>query len=123
MNANPGLNPNSIYVGQKLIIPTTITYAVLSGDTLYKIAIKYGITIADIINANPGLNPNLIYIGQKLIIPQKNRSYNRIIHTLAPWDSLWNLSQFYNVPIIDIVRNNYLTPTSILYIGQKIIIR
>jgi len=123
INANSGLNPNLIYIGQKLIIPTTITYIVLSGDTLYKIAIKYGITVTDIINANPGLNPNLIYIGQKLVIPSKSRSTERIIHTLAPWDTLWGLSQIYNVPIIDIIRNNYLTPTSILYIGQEIIIR
>ncbi|MBO8158662.1 peptidoglycan-binding protein [Thermosyntropha sp.] len=44
------------------------TYVVKSGDTLYKIALKYGTSIASIKQAN-NLKSDIIYPGRKLIIP------------------------------------------------------
>lgn len=75
-------NPSLIYPGQKLTIgnksaesvaPTTPvsaekTYTVVSGDTLYGIAIKHNTTIAKLVSDNNIKNPNLIYPGQKIII-------------------------------------------------------
>lgn len=48
------------------------TYVVVKGDSLSKIASKYGTTWQKIYEANRsvvGSNPNLIYPGQKLLIP------------------------------------------------------
>ena len=45
-----------------------MTYTVKSGDSLYSIADKYGITVADIKNAN-NLKSNLLSIGMELKIP------------------------------------------------------
>lgn len=46
------------------------TYTVISGDSMWKIAVKYEIGVSEIIGANPQIsNPNLIYPGQKLNIP------------------------------------------------------
>ncbi|MDE7412106.1 MAG: transglycosylase SLT domain-containing protein [Paramuribaculum sp.] len=52
--------------------PASVTHTVKSGDTLEKIAKKYGVTVAEIRAAN-GIkaNSSLISIGQKLKIPQK----------------------------------------------------
>lgn len=59
-------------------VPTTVstplpggsqTYVVQNGDTLYSIAIKFGVTIADIQTANNMDNPNRLAVGQELIIP------------------------------------------------------
>lgn len=47
-----------------------ITYTVKAGDTLYAIAIKYGVTVQQIADANHITNVNLIYVGQVLIIPK-----------------------------------------------------
>lgn len=44
------------------------TYTVQKGDTLSKIAKKYGTTVAALAAANNIANPNLIYVGQKLKI-------------------------------------------------------
>lgn len=44
-------------------------YTVQSGDTLFNIAGRYGITIADIVAANPGMDPDRLSIGQRIIIP------------------------------------------------------
>jgi LysM repeat protein len=45
------------------------TYIVKTGDTLYTIAIRFGVTINDIVAANNLTNPNRLTIGQELIIP------------------------------------------------------
>ncbi len=47
-------------------------YTVQWGDTLIKIAGKYGVTTQAITAANPGLNPNYIVPGQVLVIPSPN---------------------------------------------------
>ena len=34
-----------------------VTYIIQQGDTLYKIANQYGVSVQDVITANPGVNP------------------------------------------------------------------
>lgn len=84
-------NPNSIHAGWQLKIPQSgapITggtpdavlpenkksgiYIVRQGDTLWKIARKYGCSVAEIISLNRELirNPALIYSGWELKVPQ-----------------------------------------------------
>lgn len=75
-------NPNIIYVGQLLKIPgtntppttpippptETVTYIVQSGDTLARIAARFGTTVQAIASLNGITNINRIYVGQRLII-------------------------------------------------------
>lgn len=72
-------NPNLIYVGQVIKIPTNGSvpstpsssaeyYVVKSGDTLSKIASKYGTTYQHLAQVNGISNPNKIYVGQKIVI-------------------------------------------------------
>lgn len=67
-------NPDLIYPGQVLAIPGVdtkpdITHVVTRGETLARIAGKYGTSVSSIIDANSILNPNLILIGQQLLVP------------------------------------------------------
>ena len=49
------------------------SHTVVSGDTMWKIAVKYQVGTSEIIAANPQIsNPNLIYPGQILNIPDKD---------------------------------------------------
>ena len=48
---------------------TGTSYTVKAGDTLYAIALRYGVTVQTIINANGITNANLIRVGQVLTIP------------------------------------------------------
>lgn len=45
------------------------TYTVQRGDTLYRIALQFNTTIADLVAANNLANPSVIYVGQILTIP------------------------------------------------------
>lgn len=49
--------------------PETKVYVVKKGDTVYKIAKRFGTTMEAIIAVNNLNNPNLIYPGQVLLIP------------------------------------------------------
>lgn len=69
------LNPDLIYIGQRLSIPSggmpgdSRLYTVRPGDTLFAIARRYGVSPWAIAWANALPNPNLIYPGQVLRIP------------------------------------------------------
>jgi LysM repeat protein len=76
--ANGITDPNHIYAGQRLVIPTGqaggirhtgTVHVVQSGETLYSIANRYGVSMWAIARANGITNPNLIYVGQRLAIP------------------------------------------------------
>ena len=74
LKVNPQItNPNIIYVGQVINLPTTnepeeIIYTVQKGDTLSGIAKKYGTTYQELARINNIANPNQIYVGQKIKI-------------------------------------------------------
>jgi LysM repeat protein len=60
------------------------TYTVQAGDSLLKIATRFGVTTQDILAANPGLNPNLIYPGQTLNVPGAGSSFPTAIAVTTP---------------------------------------
>ena len=67
------LNPNRIYVGQRLVIPkgqpAATVHIVQRGETLTRIALRYGVDAWTIARANGITNLNHIYVGQRLTIP------------------------------------------------------
>ncbi|MBS4539166.1 LysM peptidoglycan-binding domain-containing protein [Clostridium sp. D2Q-11] len=76
---NPEINPERLKIGQEVCVPVPSLlpctdgefYTVQDGDTLYKIAKAYGISLDKIIQRNPFINPNLIYVGQQICVPYK----------------------------------------------------
>lgn len=125
-------NINLIYTGQRLIIPVDkniqssyITYTVKYGDTLSKIAQKYGTTVNNIANLNNIKNVNLIYIGQKLKITIKDNVVNEsdyIIYTIRYGDTLTSIARKYNTTINNIARLNRIRNVNRIYAGQRICI-
>ena len=49
---------------------SVVIYVVKSGDTLWKIAKRFGSTVDDIARVNGMENPNKINIGEKIYIPK-----------------------------------------------------
>lgn len=68
--ANGLSDPDTLVIGQALVIPTSDHYhTVKQGESVWKIAKRYGITPEALAQANQLANINLIRIGQKLILP------------------------------------------------------
>src|SRR5690625_740647 len=66
-------NADSLQIGQKLIVKEPVggsqtTYTVKSGDTLSGIAVKFNVTVSNLMKWNNISNADTIKIGQKLII-------------------------------------------------------
>jgi len=51
------------------ITPTPITYTVVKGDTMLGIAMRFGVTLEELMAANPQVNPRIISIDTILVIP------------------------------------------------------
>ena len=70
-----GLTSNSLYVGQRLVIPGSTgagtRYIVRGGDNLYNISVKFGVTVESIRKAN-NLWKDMLYPGQALTIPVRS---------------------------------------------------
>lgn len=49
--------------------PEAIIYIVEEGDTLYDIALRFNVSLEELIEANRLENPNQLQVGQELVIP------------------------------------------------------
>lgn len=75
-------NPNLIFVGERIYVPTLensslgdtshVLYVVKRGNTLSQISRFYGVSIDSIVSLNNIQNPNLIFAGEVLKIPTIN---------------------------------------------------
>ncbi|MBW4828173.1 MAG: LysM peptidoglycan-binding domain-containing protein [Clostridiaceae bacterium] len=81
IRANPGINPNSLRIGQVICIPRGVTpqpvpcpngffYTIRQGDTLFNIGQRFGVSVDTLLRANPGIDPNNLRIGQLICIPR-----------------------------------------------------
>lgn len=95
-----------------------INYTIQSGDTLYKLALKYGTSIEALMTLN-NIKSHLIYPGQQIKIPSSGN--DRIIYTVKAGDSLYFISLRYNVSIDSIKKANNLK-SDLIYVGQQLII-
>lgn len=116
-----------------LLVPTIYasaanydTHVVKSGDTMWKIAVKYQVGVQEIIDANPQItNPNLIYPNQKLNIPIQDTSTEQEILKLVnaerskvgakPLTLNWELSRVAKFKSEDMRDNKYFSHTSPTY--------
>ncbi|MBA4058258.1 MAG: muramidase-2 precursor, partial [Marivirga sp.] len=102
-----------------------IIHQVGEKETLYGISRRYRTTVDVILQYNPTADGGL-EIGQILKVPyvpkRQVRPGEGTIHTVAAKETMFSISQAYNVTIEEIKRWNNLTDNS-LSIGQEIIIK
>jgi len=132
LNLNPAItNANLIYAGQRLNVPTPGTvpptpppppaggqsYTVQKGDTLKKIAERYGISLDALIKANPQVtNINLIYVGQKLNIPG-----GVSVYVVVKGDTLRKIASRFGTTVEVLLKlNPDIKNASLIYVGQVI---
>ena len=94
-------------------------YRVKSGDTLWSIARKYGLTVNEIKEAN-NLNNNTLSIGQLLYIPiLETVPVELSIYTVKNGDTLYSIARKYNLTVDELKSLNNLASNT-LQIGQKL---
>ena len=120
------LTSNNLDIGQRLLIPGTqkeetgTTYVVKSGDSLWKIANSYGISVNELKSAN-NLTSDLLSIGQQLVIPSKNVGNTGTTYVVKAGDSLWKIANNFGISVNELKSANNLT-SDLLSIGQQLVI-
>jgi len=121
-------NPDLIFIGQRLLISVSddpnkskeVRYTVKRGDTLSKIANRYGITVNEIVALNNIKNPNLIYVGQHLRIPLDNsiNQMQNVYYRVQRGDRLWRIAKRYRTTVSNIARLNGIRNPNLIFVGQ-----
>ena len=132
-------NPNLIYAGTTLLVPTGnnisneepsndesnknnsenyFIYTVKKGDTISQIAINFNTSIYEIVNLNNIKNPNLIYIGQNIKIPKYYNDKQYQLYKIKYGDTLYSISRRYNTSIAYLVRINRIKNPNLIYAGD-----
>lgn len=121
-------NPDLIYIGQRLLISVSddpnkskeVKYTVRRGDTLSKIANRYGITVNEIVLLNNIKDPNLIYVGQQLRIPLDNsiNQMQNVYYRVQRGDRLWRIAKRYRTTVSNIARLNGIRNPNLIFVGQ-----
>ena len=100
-----------------------ISHTVNKGDNLWDLAIKYDTEVKIIKDVNY-LNDELLSINDNLLIPLgKSKSNNFIpyeMYIVSEGDTLWSISEKYNLSIRDLVRMNSLNENDFLQLGQQL---
>lgn len=109
---------NTAHASNNVQSTSTTNYTVISGDTLWKIANRYSVSVNDIKSLN-NLTNDTIYLNQVLKIPTKTVS--DVIYAVKSGDSLWKIANTYNTTIDNIKKLNNLSSDNI-YVGQKLVI-
>jgi LysM repeat protein len=142
--ANNIYNPNLIFAGQVLLIPTgavhpppvtppptippVVTpppggtfYVVRHGDTLASIAAMFGTTWQAIAQANGIMNPNLIFAGQTLFIPPR-MPQQVVTYFVQPGDTLQIIARRFNTTWQAIASFNGIANPNLIFVGQRLLI-
>ena len=129
--ANPGVNPNNLQIGQVICIPhgapppacSGFLYTIQPGDTYYHLAQRFGTTVGAIEQANPGVNPNNLQVGQVICIPQGVAPIcSGFYYTIQPGDTYYHLAQRFGTTVRAIEQANPGVNPNNLQIGQSICI-
>lgn len=107
-------------------------YVVQRGDTLYRISLRFGVTVAAIQQANK-LTGSLIYAGQSLIIPGVSAPSNPTstpapggnptngTYTVQRGDTLWRIATRNGTTVSALKSANNLT-SDLIFVGQVLVI-
>ncbi len=110
-------------VAKKTEPPKPTVHAVKSGDSLFNIAKRYGVTVKNIQNLNK-LNSTDIVIGQNLTIPDPSKTVAEEPifkkYMVKHGDNSFSIASSHNMPVDRFLSINNLSPNSKIFPGQKV---
>ncbi|CAM1333378.1 LysM peptidoglycan-binding domain-containing protein [Tenacibaculum aestuariivivum] len=128
--SKPAVKPS-----EKEAIDPTITHKVKKGETLSKIARKYGFGLEKLYRLNNVTNFDQLKVGQEIVIGYAdnegetvldanygNTQNSNIYHTVISKETLYRIALNYNISVNTLKELNNLENNTI-FIGQKLIVK
>jgi LysM repeat protein len=122
---------SQLVIGVGLVEAADPVHVVQRGDTLYSLARRYGTTVNAIVQANGLRNRNWIYVGQRLVIPgaattttsgSSGSSSSGSVHVVQRGENLYRIALRYGTTVRALALANNLASTSLIYVGQRLVI-
>ena len=94
-------------------------HVVQPGDTMYRLAQQYGVSMERLIQDNQLPDPSQLVVGQTIVV-----QYPELTHTVRTGDSLYSIAQMHNTTAAQLLRNNPgLQGRDLIYPGQAIVVK
>ncbi len=106
------------------------THIVQPGENLFRISLRYGVSIEAIVQANGLSSADTVYVGQRLIIPTPGTTGSSTaaptvtpiegtVHVVQPGENLFRIALRHGLTVAQVQAANQL-PNSLVYAGQKL---
>ena len=93
-------------------------HIVQPGDTMYRLAQQYGVSMERLIQDNQLPDPSQLVVGQTIVV-----QYPELTHTVHAGDSLYSIAQMHNTTVAQLLRNNpALQGRDLIFPGQVIVV-
>ncbi|HLF28843.1 MAG TPA: LysM peptidoglycan-binding domain-containing protein [Anaerolineae bacterium] len=110
-----------------------VTHVVQSGENLFRIALRYGLTADQVAAANSISDPTLIYVGQQLVIPIAGSAVPPVsaastaanpagFHIVQAGENVFRIGLKYGLTAQQIATANSLSSVSMIFVGQRLTI-
>ena len=115
-------------VAVPVLAQESVVHVVQPGENLYRIALRYGVTVNAIVAANGLPNANHIYVGQRLVIPVGGASSGITpsssggTHTVQRGENLYRIALRYGTTVSVVAAANGIVNTGRIYVGQQLVI-
>jgi len=132
IEANPGIDPYRIMVGQVICIPLAVPpvkctkgkpYTIKPGDTFYRLSRRFNVSLDDLVKINPRIDPDRLLVGQTICIPTPTVCPEGAdTYIVKSGDTLYKIAEELNTTIESIINLNPDIDPEALEVGQKICI-
>jgi LysM repeat protein len=102
-------------------------HVVQRGENLFRIALRYGVTLNALASANGLNNVSRIYVGQRLIIPAGGNANPTTpssagVHVVRRGENLFRIALRYGMTAQRLAAANGIVNTNRIYVGQRLVI-
>ncbi|MGD2146396.1 MAG: LysM peptidoglycan-binding domain-containing protein [Anaerolineae bacterium] len=101
-------------------------HTVQRGENLYRIGLRYGVTVNALVAANGLRNANHVWVGQRLVVPTgsspSSSATSSGVHVVRRGENLYRIARSYGLSYYTLASANGIANPNHIYVGQRLTI-